>query len=97
MVGASGTYLCGRWRPILCPGAGREMSTGTRSASQGRLAFDRIPCLSRVCGSPGGTVVPDRLPVGRCGHRGAGVLALISIGAGATVVIRRRMREPLAN
>lgn len=28
---------------------------------------------------------------------GAGVLVLVAIGAGATVVVRRRVREPLAN
>jgi len=34
---------------------------------------------------------------GDAGIGGAGVLALVGIGAGATVVIRRRVREPLAN
>jgi hypothetical protein len=34
---------------------------------------------------------------GDAGIGAAGVLALVGIGAGATVVIRRRMREPLAN
>lgn len=34
---------------------------------------------------------------GDAGIGGAGVLVLGAIGAGATVVIRRRVREPLAN
>lgn len=82
MLDAAGTYLCGRWRLILFPGAGRKMSTGTPSAlahghTRPLLERDRELDLLKQC-------------FGRVVRDGSGLLALVSgeAGAGKTALLR---------
>ncbi len=82
MLAASGTYLCGRWRLILFPGAGRKMSTGTRSPSpygHTRPLLERQRELDRL-----------EQCFGHVAQGGSGLLALVSgdAGAGKTALLR---------
>jgi hypothetical protein len=74
-----------------------QASVAQRFASEGGWpsTASRASVASAI--HPAGPSAQAGFQWGDAGIGGAGVLVLGAIGAGATVVIRRRVREPLAN
>jgi hypothetical protein len=74
-----------------------QATVAQRFASEGGWpsAASRASAASAV--HPAGPSAQAGFQWGDASIGGAGVLVLVAIGAGATVVIRRRVREPLAS
>lgn len=73
-----------------------QANVAQRFASEGGWRSPS-PAAAASAVHPAGPSAQAGFQWGDAGIGAAGVLALVGVGAGATVVIRRRLREPLAN
>jgi len=98
----AGPPTSGQTQPAITAAKLRQLdqlqaSVAQRFASQGGWPSTASRASAASAVHPAGPSSQAGFQWGDAGIGGAGMLALIGIGAGATVVIRRRMREPLAN
>jgi hypothetical protein len=74
-----------------------QASVAHRFASEGGWASTASRASAAAAVHPAAPSSQAGFQWGDAGIGAAGALALVGLGAGAAVVIRRRMREPLAN
>jgi len=74
-----------------------QASVAQRFASEGGWPSTASRASAPSAVHPAGPSAQAGFQWGDASIGGAGVLVLVAIGAGATVVVRRRVREPLAN